>query len=40
MDLAQLYALMLEQGKQGDVYNAAVIHGVPIGMITRAESAM
>lgn len=34
-DLAHLYALMLERGKQGDVYNAAAIHGVPIGIITR-----
>jgi len=36
MDLAQLYALMLEQGKRGDVYNAAAVHGLPIGKITRA----
>lgn len=35
MDLAELYVLMLEQGKQGDVYNAAAIDGVYIGDITR-----
>lgn len=35
-DLAALYALMLEQGQPGDVYNAAAIEGVPVGMITRA----
>jgi nucleoside-diphosphate-sugar epimerase len=35
-DLAQLYALMLEKGKQGDVYNAAANDGVTIGTITRA----
>ena len=34
-DLAQLYALMLEQGKLGEVYNGAAMHGVPIGEITR-----
>ena len=38
-DLAQLYALMLEKGKQGDVYNGAAIDGVPIGTITRAIAA-
>lgn len=36
MDLAELYCLMLEKGQQGDVYNAAAIHGVRIGDITRA----
>lgn len=36
MDLALVYALMLERGEQGDVYNAATNHGVPIGDITRA----
>jgi nucleoside-diphosphate-sugar epimerase len=35
-DLAELYVLMLEQGKHGDVYNAATIEGVPIGLMTRA----
>jgi len=35
MDLAHVYALMLEQGEQGDVYNAATNHGVEIGEITR-----
>ena len=35
LDLAQLYALMLEQGEQGDVYNAATNQGVPIGKLTR-----
>ena len=35
MDLARLYALMLERGKQGDVYNAATNHGEAIGRITR-----
>lgn len=34
-DLAQLYVKMLEKGKQGDVYNAAALQGVPIGTITR-----
>ena len=38
-DLAQLYALMLENGKQGDVYNGAAIDGVPIGTVTRAIAA-
>ena len=36
MDLAQLYALLLEQGERGDVYNAVTNHGVTIGSITRA----
>ena len=36
MDLAQVYALMLEQGAQGGVYNVATNHGVPIGAITRS----
>ena len=36
MDLAQVYALLLEQGKRGDVYNAATNHGVTIGSVTRA----
>ena len=35
-DLAQVYALMLERGEQGDVYNVATNHGVSIGTITRA----
>jgi len=36
MDLAQVYALMLEKGQQGDVYNVATNHGIPISEITRA----
>lgn len=36
MDLARLYVLMIEQGKQGDVYNAAAIDGVSVGAIARA----
>ena len=36
IDLAHVYALMLERGEQGDVYNAATNHGVMIGDITRA----
>lgn len=36
MDLAKVYALMLERGKQGDVFNAATNHGVSIGKTTRA----
>lgn len=35
MDLARLYALMIETGKQGDVYNAAAIDGVSVGAISR-----
>ena len=35
-DLADLYVLMLEQGKQGDVFNGAAVHGIPIGAMTRA----
>lgn len=35
-DLARLYVLMLEKGKQGDVYNAAAMHGVAVGTIARA----
>lgn len=34
-DLAQLYTLLIENGKSGDVYNAATNHGVAIGEITR-----
>ena len=33
-DLATLYALMIENGRCGDVYNAAAINGVTIGEIT------
>ena len=36
LDLAQAYALMLEQGEHGDVYNIATNHGVSIGALTRA----
>jgi nucleoside-diphosphate-sugar epimerase len=36
MDLARLYVLMVEQGKQGDVYNAAAIDGVSVGTVVRA----
>lgn len=35
-DLADLYALMLEQGKAGDIYNAATVDGMPVGVVTRA----
>jgi nucleoside-diphosphate-sugar epimerase len=35
MDLAGLYVLMIEKGKQGDVYNAAAIEGVSVGAIVR-----
>ena len=34
-DLALLYALMLEKGKHGDVYNAASIKGFAVGKIAR-----
>lgn len=34
-DLVQVYALMLVQGQQGHVYNAATSHGVPIGTLSR-----
>ncbi|MGI9235881.1 MAG: NAD-dependent epimerase/dehydratase family protein [Woeseiaceae bacterium] len=34
-DLAQLYALMLEKGREGDVYNASAVDGVSIGAIAR-----
>lgn len=34
-DLATLYALMIEKGRPGDVYNATAINGVTIGEITR-----
>ena len=34
-DLALLYALMLEKGRHGDVFNAAAVEGYPIGEITR-----
>ncbi len=36
LDLAELYALMLEQGMQGDVYNGATNEGITSGEITRA----
>lgn len=36
IDLAALYALMLERGKAGDVYNGATNDGVPIGVLTRS----
>jgi len=36
IDLAQVYALMLERGQSGDMYNVATNDGVPIGAITRA----
>ena len=35
MDLAMIYVLLLERGKQGDVYNAATNHGVSVGEIAR-----
>ena len=35
-DLALLYALMLEKGVHGDVYNAAAVEGYPVGKISRA----
>ena len=35
-DLADLYVLMLERGKAGDVFNGSTNDGVPIGVITRA----
>lgn len=35
MDLARLYVLMIEKGKQGDVYNAAAIEGLSVGIIAR-----
>jgi nucleoside-diphosphate-sugar epimerase len=36
LDLAELYVLMLERGRQGSVYNAAAMEGVAIGTIARA----
>lgn len=39
LDLAKVYALMLERGLKGDVYNAATNHGVTIGEITRSIAA-
>jgi nucleoside-diphosphate-sugar epimerase len=35
-DLGELYALMLERGKPGDVFNGSAIEGFPIGKIARA----
>ena len=35
-DLGELYALMLESGKPGDVFNGVAIEGVPVGRIARA----
>lgn len=39
LDLAKVYALMLEKGEKGDVYNVATNHGVTIGEITRTIAA-
>ena len=36
LDLADLYVRMIEQGRQGDVFNAATNEGVPVGKITKA----
>ena len=38
-DLAQVYALMLQKGCAGDVFNASTIDGVAVGDIARAISA-
>ena len=35
-DLALAYALMMEKGGQGDVYNVATVDGVTVGTIARA----
>ncbi len=34
-DLAELYALMIEKGSRGDVYNAASVEGMTVGNIAR-----
>lgn len=39
-DLAQVYALMLDKGEAGDVFNASAIDGVAVGAIARAISAI
>lgn len=38
-DLAQVYALMLQRAKSGDVFNASVMDGIAIGDIARAISS-
>jgi len=38
-DLALLYALLLEEGRPGDVYNGAAEEGVPVGRIARTIAA-